>query len=346
MNEPGWGTQADYGWNPGAHWGVLAVGKGGWKGTGKSYGTAKGGWNGGKGFGKTDSSRPFPPKGFGKGGKADGGKAKGAPFRGNCFLCGLKGHGKGQCPSVGKGFAGECWECGVKGHSAARCPTVHEITEGIYPDEGEEDGGANADKGEMTCESIFVNAVAAEDGWKEVANLRGSWRKIVAKVDSGAQKSVIDKKTAPKTKLLEGLPSKTLKAANNSQIKTFGEQMLKGTTDTGLDLDIQPTVAEVTGPLWSVIEMVDQGKNVVFSPSASYIEDVKTGAWAPIVRRGRSFEFTMWIKDDPSVNAVGQGKAKDGPSQQTSNANVVKKTPLTKPTTTSKSVFARLGALM
>ena len=44
------------------------------------------------------------------------------PFYGECNECGLIGHSKAQCPSLGRGFKGDCSACGIKGHKAALCP--------------------------------------------------------------------------------------------------------------------------------------------------------------------------------------------------------------------------------
>jgi hypothetical protein len=131
---------------------------------------------------------------------------------------------------------------------------------------------------------------------------------MTACVDSGAVRSVAPKIVAPGVSLVETDESKSgkvFRAANGSEIKIYGEKRIPITTVTGRSAQVRYTIADVSRPLLAVCEICDQGKQVVFDNTGSYILDKKTGWWEPIERVGNAYDLTTWVyEDDNSVKAV------------------------------------------
>ena len=109
------------------------------KGGGK--GPYKGGKGGYEGKGKGGKG------GYGKAGKGGTGKGTGV-FTGECHQCGIIGHSKQYCPSLGEGFKGTCYTCGLVGHSSARCPKGKgkgDIKEVEWEEEGNKEEQGNGE---------------------------------------------------------------------------------------------------------------------------------------------------------------------------------------------------------
>ena len=66
-------------------------------------------------------------------------------------------------------------------------------------------------------------------------------------------------------------------AANNSKLATYGRKHAKGLTDDWNQFRLDAEVADVKRPLASVCKLCDAGNRVVFDPTGSYTELVKTG---------------------------------------------------------------------
>ena len=122
-SQDGWGSQG--GWNTQGGQETNSLGKGG-KGKGKKGQYGKG----------------YTPKGKGKGGPygKSGPRTYTVPFYSDCSQCGIKGHSKGNCPSLGKGFKGACNHCKLIGHPETLCPAK-------YPNKGKGKGINELDNG-------------------------------------------------------------------------------------------------------------------------------------------------------------------------------------------------------
>ena len=70
-------------------------------------------------------------------------------FTGECHQCGIVGHSKQFCPSLGKGFKGTCYTCGLVGHSSSRCPKGKGKGDIKEVEWGEEEGKGEHEDGEQ-----------------------------------------------------------------------------------------------------------------------------------------------------------------------------------------------------
>jgi len=150
--DPSWWGGATQGeWGGYGGYGAYSIGKGPPKGKGKKGQYGKSGYERkgmqsqpyekgeqygkGESYGKGEQYGKGEP--YGKGWPYGKGEPywKGAPrtytvpFYGDCSQCGIKGHSKGNCPSLGKGFKGACGHCELIGHPENLCPTK-------YPNQG------------------------------------------------------------------------------------------------------------------------------------------------------------------------------------------------------------------
>ena len=84
-------------------------------------------------------------------------------------------------------------------------------------------------------------------------------------------------------------------AANGTDIPIFGEQEIRGKDDTGRDVAMRLTCADVQKTLASVRKMVSKGNRVVFDEDASYIQNKATGIATPMRVEGEVYVFDVWV---------------------------------------------------
>ena len=127
----------------------------------------------------------------------------------------------------------------------------------------------------------------------------GQWEKIRVQVDSGAFDWVTPRSTA------SGIPIKPTEAsrkgecfsaANDTDIKTYGEKRIQGFSDEGLGISAKMQVADVKRTLGSVMSMNRTGNKVVLDGANSYIYNRKTGRKIKIYLEGNKFILYMWVK--------------------------------------------------
>ena len=127
-------------------------------------------------------------------------------------------------------------------------------------------------------------ALQVEHDDEPIAEVTEECQEVVeVTVDSGASKSVwpIGKKGVERTK---GGVKVKLAAANGSPIKVEGEAKLHFKRG-GRRCEMRFLDADVRRPLAAVSAIVDEGNDVHFSKSGSYILNVATGERIPMVRR-------------------------------------------------------------
>ena len=310
--------------------GEKGKGKGGGKNGGKGW--VKGGWKGGdwKGGGKGWNDG----KGYGKGG--------------------------GKSTAKGYGYQGQCWRCLQIGHKANEC-TVQMVAQTTEEGTSSENGSECA-HGVWTVSSVEAARVPGQStvgDWvlKAPKTQRGKWRngnrfaslvseseedddsasgeivgevteggvnsvegKVEVMVDSGASKSVWPRTRGGVTRKKMDTGVK-LTAANGSPIEVEGEAALhfkRGQRRCAMRfLD-----ADVRRPLSVVSAMVDEGNEVVFRRSGSFVRNEKTKEKIPMERRGGVYVMELDVEGSQeegmasgsraAVNTVRDERTKNG----------------------------------
>lgn len=127
----------------------------------------------------------------------------------------------------------------------------------------------------------------------------GEWEKIRVQVDSGAFDWVTPKSTAASIPIKETESSKkgmNYVAANGTEIKNFGEKVVKGVSDEGFEISAKMQVADVKRTLGSVVSMNKTGNRVVLDGNESYVQNKKTGKKIKISLEGNQYVFYMWTR--------------------------------------------------
>ena len=134
-------------------------------------------------------------------------------------------------------------------------------------------------------------------------------------IDSGAAESVMPKGMLPNEPAVEGQAKKSgvkYVAANGARMENLGEKRARFKRDGAAGINsITFQVTDVSKPLASVSRILDKGNRVVFSrgPEGSYIENLKTGEWAPLKEERGTFVLEVdWLEPE-----VSQGDAVQAP---------------------------------
>ena len=126
-----------------------------------------------------------------------------------------------------------------------------------------------------------------------------STRQIKLTVDSGACDHVIPPHlvSQPINKNTSAVKSGlAYSSASGHRLPNLGEVKVQGEVadapnEGGIELTMQ--VAQVKNPLASVKKMCAAGNRVVFEPTESYVENIKSGARVPIVSRDGSYHVML-----------------------------------------------------
>ena len=119
-------------------------------------------------------------------------------------------------------------------------------------------------------------------------------------VDSGASETVIGEDMVATADLRESEGSRRgveYKVANGDSIPNLGEKRFSAWSTEGVGRNIKAQVCSVQQGLLSVRKLVDAGHRVVFEPSGSYIEDVKTYERMHLKDKNGMFFLKMWTKN-------------------------------------------------
>ena len=126
-----------------------------------------------------------------------------------------------------------------------------------------------------------VNWIDKKDGIK-----KNGWRRINVQIDSGALDTVIPKDIVPGTKVHETTASKNgigYIAANATKINNYGDKLIKGRTDDGMDASMAMQCTDVTNTLGSVYRINQGGNQVWLDGNNSFLLNKKTGKKTKII---------------------------------------------------------------
>ena len=82
-------------------------------------------------------------------------------------------------------------------------------------------------------------------------------------------------------------------AANGTAIKNYGERVIRGVEEGGINVKLPIQVADVQKILVSVDQMNEMGNQVVLNGTNSYIENTKTKQRTRVKKVGRNFVFSI-----------------------------------------------------
>lgn len=100
------------------------------------------------------------------------------------------------------------------------------------------------------------------------------------RIDAGAAESVLPGRMLPDVKLQESVGSRRgvqYVAANGSRMPNLGEKKVFFKTKSGIESNVVFQVIHARKSLASVSKIVRKGNKVVFSPSGSCVENVRSG---------------------------------------------------------------------
>ena len=85
------------------------------------------------------------------------------------------------------------------------------------------------------------------------------------------------------------------KAANGTEIKNFGERVVRGLGDQWQGINMNMQVADVKTTLGSVNQMIKANNRVNFECGNCYIQNLSTGVKSKIEEKGGTFEIGLWV---------------------------------------------------
>ena len=122
-------------------------------------------------------------------------------------------------------------------------------------------------------------------------------------IDSGAAESVMPKDFLTQFPLHESVGSKQgvcYVTANGSRMPNLGQRRVHFKTTNGANSSVLFQVTHARKPLASVAKIVQKGNRVVFSPEASYIENIHSGTKVPIVEANGTYHLDVEYKAPPA----------------------------------------------
>ena len=125
-------------------------------------------------------------------------------------------------------------------------------------------------------------------------------------VDSGASETVVPPHSVSSVEVVPSDASRRgvmYEVANGSRIPNLGEKSFRASTEAGQVRDLKAQVADTNRPLLSVSRLVAAGNTVVFSPSASYIQD-EAGEKIQLEAGNGMYSVKLWV-----AAAKGKGQA-------------------------------------
>ena len=237
-------------------------------------------------------------------------------------------HSKGYATGKGKGP----WKGKGKGVNEFE-NYEGDISVGIGDGDGDQDDGEDGGTEwvQVVKKRRGVNIIEKKtaDEPREVHELSedGQWEKIRVQVDSGAFDWVTPKGTAKHVPIMETEASKkgmSYSAANGSEIKAYGEKVVRGFFDEGFGMHAKMQVADVKRTLASVMSMNRTGNKVVLDGQHSYLENKKTGRRIQIHIEGNQYVFYIWVKagcQPQTVTHVGEVQRRWVPNVMTPPSN-------------------------
>ena len=120
------------------------------------------------------------------------------------------------------------------------------------------------------------------------------WTRIDFVIDSGASATTIPKELVGKVKLGESVGYHSFRLANGSLVPNEGTLVAKAWLMGNEEVAMRMAVANISQPLISVGQMVNQGNKVVLSPKVSYLE-TKSGGIHRIFQRNGVYVLPVWM---------------------------------------------------
>ena len=135
------------------------------------------------------------------------------------------------------------------------------------------------------------------------------WARVDFVIDSGTSATTIPKGLVGKVKLDEPIGYHSFKLADGKVVTNDGTKTPKAWLMGNEVMVVRMSVADISQPLLSVGQMVNQGNKVVLSPKVSYLE-TKGGGIHRIFQRNGVYVLPLWLdsaKMAPTDPFVGQG---------------------------------------
>ena len=244
-----------------------------------------GDWGKGSAYGKSWNESP---KGKGKGKSDIKGKGKGKTSSMTCYNCGGKGHKARDCPTARinslEDEAPQLHDDEDQGSEACWCLTEL-LEESIAACEDKERG--DDDDGDYTeviskkqKKAQRTTGTKMKDGVMMVEEMRGTWARIEAGLDSCAAINVCPVgmfSAIPKVETEASMSGKKYSAANGSTILNEGEKTIEFVTNCGKKQKVKFQLAKVTKILLSADKVNRAGFDVDLNSKDPKIIDKKTG---------------------------------------------------------------------
>ena len=121
------------------------------------------------------------------------------------------------------------------------------------------------------------------------------WVQVPCAVDSGACANVTPAGIFSLEKSLVKLEPKFF-GADGSPLENLGEIVAQGTSEEGIEVNINFDIAKVTRPLLSVHKMTSNGHRVILHDTGGYIQVKGTNTKVNLRQEGRLSIMDLWVK--------------------------------------------------
>ena len=174
----------------------------------------------------------------------------------------------------------------------------------------EQGKGKGSAKGESRAKGTgHLASFSGSSGMGTATGAYPGWTRVDFVIDSGASATTIPKGLVGKVKLDEPIGYHSFKLADGNVVTNDGTLTAKAWLMGNEVMVVRMSVADISQPLLSVGQMVNQGNKVVLSPKVSYLE-TKGGGIHRIFQRNGVYVLPLWLdsaKMAPTDPFVGQG---------------------------------------
>jgi hypothetical protein len=159
-------------------------------------------------------------------------------------------------------------------------------------------------------QEIAKQGVQSREAVQAIAEMHGTWERIVSMVDSGATVPVMPPDIGSQYKVEESFGSKNghlFGVANGNEIPNLGQKFLPVMTKEQTLQGYPSQCADVTMALQSVVHMNKGKKGVWLYGADSFAVDMETGEVNAIDFDGKRFTMEHWVvPPDELENVVAQ----------------------------------------
>ena len=138
------------------------------------------------------------------------------------------------------------------------------------------------------------------DGSVNAATEAQEYQKIRLTVDSGATESVMQQDTLRAIPVKEGSACRKgtkYEVANGQLIPNLGERDFTGESEEGVRNSLKIQVADVNRDLLAVYKIVQNGSEVHFDSTGSYIRNKTTGEVIWLEEDSGMYVLSLWVKN-------------------------------------------------